>query len=132
MIYLLYSCTLFIHVVYSLVYSFVSCCIAASEACIHLYIYIYMYFNTYILIYLYFIHVYINIYIYVYQGSKGQSTKEGWQTDKGTNAFSSHLPGSGHELIHPEAYLERLASAKQVSDVKKQIRGHVHRFYQQF
>ena len=33
------------------------------------------------------------------------------------------LGAFGHELMHPEAYMERLASAKQVSDIKNIIQG---------
>ena len=40
-----------------------------------------------------------------------------------TNAFLDHWLGFGHPWLHPEAYLERLASTKKVSDVKKIIRG---------
>ena len=79
--------------------------------------------NTCIYIYIY-ISIYIYIYISLYNwGSKGQSTNGGKGTESGTNAFLSHLRGSGHELMHAEGYLERLASTKHVSDLKKIIRG---------
>ena len=33
------------------------------------------------------------------------------------------LKGSGYELMHPEAYMDRLASTNQVSDLRNTIRG---------
>ena len=40
-----------------------------------------------------------------------------------SQGFLDIFCGSGHELMHPEAYLELLATAEQVSDVKNIARG---------
>ena len=56
-------------------------------------------------------------------GFQGQGLKETTFHLWWTNAFLDQLLGLGHELMHPEAYMERLACRKQVSDLKNTIQG---------
>ena len=57
------------------------------------------------------------------QDSRARALRKPRSTNKVTNAFLDRLFGFGHELMYPEAYVDRLASAKQVWDVKKIIRS---------
>ena len=85
----------------------------------YLYPHLYLYTHLYIYIYIY-IYVYIYIYIYVasqvWVHSYNHGLPHGW-----SRSFFDRLIDLGHELMHPEAYLERLASTKQNSDAKKLI-----------
>ena len=53
---------------------------------------------------------------WVHSGNHG--LPHGW-----SRALLDRLQGSGDEMMYPEAYMERLASTEQVSDVKNVIRG---------
>ena len=64
------------------------------------------------------------MYVSLYSGgSQGQGNNETGGPIREPIPFWTIFGCSGHELMHPEAYMERLASTKQVSALKNIIRG---------
>ena len=63
-------------------------------------------------------HIYIYMYISLCnQGSRARATRKAGGPNREPMSFLTILGGSGDELMHPEAYMERLAFRKQFSDL---------------
>ena len=94
-----------------------------TPLCIYIYRYVCRYSYIYMFINVCHIYIYIYIYMEVYsslhnRGPQVQGHKESCGIDGRAKAFLNHLYSLGHRLMHPEPFLDCLASTKQVLDIK--------------